>query len=136
MHRAVAVAFTGVYPTDGRPGQPLRTERFAVRPEPAPEAVTALLPPGTAAVSGTARLAVEVAQNGASAHADWAGLTAPAATGDDGPLPAFTGEVPAVTLGSAGQVTLTAGELTLLLQAATASPAGSASPPAPPTAPG
>ncbi|WHM35589.1 DUF6801 domain-containing protein [Streptomyces sp. BPTC-684] len=130
VHRAVTVGFTGVYPTGGRPGQPLRAERFAVRPELTPDAVTALLPPGTTEVSGTARLAVEVAQNGASARADWAGLTAPADTGADGLRPVFTGEVPAITLGSSGEVTLTAGELTLMLQAAPAPPSGPATAPA------
>lgn len=130
VHRAVTVAFTGVFPTGGRPGQPLRAERFTVRPELTPDAVAALLPPGTTEVSGTARLAVGVAQNGASARADWAGLTAPAASGL---RPVFTGEVAAVTVGAPGEVTLVAGELTLLLQAspAPASPSGPASAPAP-----
>ncbi|PKV88907.1 DUF6801 domain-containing protein [Streptomyces sp. TLI_146] len=134
VHRAVTVGFAGVHPTGGRPGQPLRTERFTVRPELTRDAVTALLPPGTAEVSGTARLAVEVAQNGASARADWAGLVAPAArAGADGPQPVFAGEVPVITLGSPGEVTLVAGELTLMLQAtpAPASPSGPASPSAP-----
>ncbi|MFI1101732.1 DUF6801 domain-containing protein [Streptomyces melanogenes] len=139
VHRPVTVGFTGVHPTGGRPGQPLRTERFTVRPELTPDAVAALLPPGTAEVSGTARLAVEVAQNGASARADWAGLVAPAAaTGADGLRPVFAGEVPPITLGSPGEVTLVAGELTLMLQMTpTPTPAPApASPSGPASAPG
>ncbi|WP_371655657.1 MULTISPECIES: DUF6801 domain-containing protein [unclassified Streptomyces] len=127
VRRAVTIGFTGVYPRGGRPGQPLRAERFTVRPELPPDAATALLPPGTTQVSGTARLAVEVAQNGTSARADWAGLTAPAASGL---RPVFTGEVAAITVGAPGEVTLMAGELTLMLQATPApdSPSGSDSP--------
>ncbi|GAA0628111.1 hypothetical protein [Streptomyces crystallinus] len=129
----VTVTFTGVYPTGGRPGQPLRAEGFAVRPEFDAQAAAALLPPGTTEISGTARLAVDVAQDGASARADWAGLTA--ATGADGLRPAFTGEVPAITLGKPGQVALTAAEFTLTLQAA-APQAPEATPPSGSPAPG
>lgn len=135
VRRAVTVGFTGVYPTGGRPGQPLRTERFAVRPELSPDVVAALLPPGTTEVSGTARLAVEVAQNGASARADWAGLTAPATPVTGGPGPVFRGEVPAITLGAPGEVTLKVGELTLMLQVAgdsDATPGVPSAPGAPP----
>ncbi|MEU4350605.1 DUF6801 domain-containing protein [Streptomyces sp. NPDC023838] len=135
VRRAVTVAFTGVYPTAGRPGQPLGAERFTVRPELTPDAVTALLPPGTTGVSGTARLVVEVAQNGASARAEWAGLTASAATGAEGLGPVFTGEVAAITLDAPGEVRLTAGELTLMLQAAPEPGSASAPPSAPSPAP-
>ncbi|MFC0845159.1 DUF6801 domain-containing protein [Streptomyces noboritoensis] len=137
VHRAVTVGFTGVYPTGGRPGQPLRAERFAVRPELTPDAVAALLPPGTTEVSGTARLAVEVAQNGASARADWAGLVGPAVgAGADGLRPVFAGEVPVITVGSSGEVTLTAGELTLMVQVGAAPSPGSTPTPGTSESPG
>ncbi|GGP57835.1 DUF6801 domain-containing protein [Streptomyces melanogenes] len=137
VHRAVTVGFTGVHPTGGRPGQPLRAERFAVRPELTPDAVAALLPPGATEVSGTARLAVDVAQNGASARADWAGLVAPAVgAGADGLLPVFAGEVPVITVGSPGEVTLTAGELTLMVQVGAAPSSGSTPAPGASESPG
>ncbi|WP_369374907.1 DUF6801 domain-containing protein [Streptomyces sp. cg36] len=127
----VTVSFAGAYPREGRPGAPSATERFSVRPELTPQARAALLPPGATEVSGTARLSVEAAQNGRSARADWADLDAPAGT-----EPSFAGPVPPVTLREPGEVTLTAGELTLLLRAAPGSPAPTAPAPGSPTAPG
>lgn len=135
VRRAVTVGFLGAHPTNGRPGQPLRTERFSVRPELTPEVAAALLPPGTTAVTGTARLAVEVAHSGATAHADWAGLTASVTPGGDGLRPVFTGEVPAITVGRAGEVVLGARELTLLLQSVTAPASPSGPAPAPSSVP-
>ncbi|MBD0747787.1 hypothetical protein BG418_03280 [Streptomyces sp. CBMA152] len=108
--------FDAAYPQGGRPGQPLRVEGFTVRPELTPEVVAALMPTGTTELSGTARLAVEVAQNGRTVAADWSGLVAPRVVLDaGGSRPAFGGEVPMVTVAGAGEVTLTARELMLTL---------------------
>ncbi|MGP9017369.1 DUF6801 domain-containing protein [Streptomyces sp. BR1] len=112
----VVMDFDAAYPQGGRPGQPLRVEGFAVRPELTPDVVTALLPAGTAELSGTARLAVEVAQNGRAAEADWSGLVAPRVVLDAGGMrPVFGGEVPMVTVAGPGEVALTARELVLTL---------------------
>ncbi|MFG2145657.1 DUF6801 domain-containing protein [Streptomyces sp. NPDC048696] len=130
----VIVDFTAAYPQGGRPGQPLWAEGFAVRPELTSEAVAALLPAGTTELSGTARLAVEVAQNGRMAEADWPGLVAPRVVPDAGaPRPVFAGEVPTVTVAGAGEVSLTAGELalTLLPSAGATSAPASGTPDAP-----
>ncbi|WP_299534722.1 hypothetical protein [uncultured Streptomyces sp.] len=76
-----------------------------------------LLPQGATEVLGTAGLDVEVAQNDQTAQARWEQFTAPATPLDptaDVRL-VHTGEVPSLTVGATGDVTLTAGALTLEL---------------------
>lgn len=84
-----------------------------------------LLPAGTDSVVSQAELVVKVAQGGESAEARWA-LSAPGT-----PLPpdgevrlVHTGEVPYVTFDSAGEVTFSAGELTIDLLSTSASVEG------------
>ncbi|WEH38607.1 hypothetical protein OG233_03250 [Streptomyces sp. NBC_01218] len=78
-----------------------------------------LLPEGATEVVSTAALDVDVTQNGESAQAQWAQFVAPATNlaGDESGKVrlAHTGEVPSVTVGAGGDVTLIAGGLTLEL---------------------
>ncbi|MCX5386700.1 DUF6801 domain-containing protein [Streptomyces sp. NBC_00083] len=86
-----------------------------------PDAAVAELTRLRAATTGaTTRLTTEVAQNGASAQALWLG-TAPAVplTPSGGAVFRATGEVPTVTAGSAGDLTVTAAGLTLVLRPVT-----------------
>lgn len=88
-----------------------------------------LVPEGTEAFVSRAALKVKIAQNGESTEAPWE-LYAPST-----PLPAdgdvalvHSGEVPYVTLGSAGDVDFSVEELTIELRSAAAEPEKSAPP--------
>lgn len=73
----------------------------------------------TSSVEAETRLTVGVTQGGHSAEAVWAGATEnPVAVPDAGELTlAAPGEVPSVTAGTSGDLTFTAGKLTVLLTA-------------------
>ncbi|MEU6485375.1 DUF6801 domain-containing protein [Streptomyces sp. NPDC046887] len=116
--QAVRVVFDGRFPDRGRAGTAVRVGEFTVRAELTGEAVRALLPAGATAVSGTARLTAELALDGrGSTRADWSGLVAPRTPLDaeGGAAPSFTGALPELTATRAGQLTVTARELTLTL---------------------
>lgn len=131
--RHVTVAFEQSYPGSGAPGVPLRPGAITATVTVPRAAATALLPGGTATVTGTARLTARIAQGASRATADWAGLTAartvvPAA-GDL--VLVFTGKVPAVSVSGPGDVTFAAGDLALSLAPRPAAPASATpSPPA------
>lgn len=108
-------------PASAEVGKPVQPGPVQVTVGLARADVAALLPKDTAAVLSTASLAVEVSQNDQKATAMWSQLAAPST-----PVPAegevrlvHSGAVPTVTVGGAGDVTLTAGELRLGLLTAT-----------------
>ncbi|MFC8128518.1 DUF6801 domain-containing protein [Streptomyces sp. NPDC057302] len=117
--RQVEVAVGATFPDRGAIGKPIRPTAVSVRASLPRQVVAELLPQGTASVAGTAVLATSVAQGRERAGAQWADLTSA-----DVELPArgaveigFSGRVPYVTVGSAGDVTFTAGKLDLVLTA-------------------
>ncbi|MCS0635723.1 hypothetical protein NX801_08610 [Streptomyces sp. LP05-1] len=126
----VEVVFGGRFPDRGRAGSAVRVADFTIRPGLTRAAVRELLPAGTAVVSGTARLAADIALDGRGVRADWSGLvaarTAPDAGG--GLAPVFTGAVPETTATRAGRLTVTGGELSLTLWTGPAEPPGPAEP--------
>ncbi|MFC7303016.1 DUF6801 domain-containing protein [Streptomyces monticola] len=133
------VTVTGDFPSAGEPGKPIEAEGVTVRVAPADDGPLTGGDGGVRADGSTASLTVRVAQNGRSADADWAGLTArdaapggpstspggpsggaPAAPGGT-PAPAeepltFAGAVDPVTVDAAGEVTYALGRLTLSLR--------------------
>ncbi|MGW7066792.1 DUF6801 domain-containing protein [Streptomyces sp. NPDC054855] len=128
--RQVEVALSAAFPERGTVGKPIRPTKARVEmilPRPV---VAELLPAGTASVAGTAVLATTVAQGRERAQADWADLASAEVR-----LPArgaveigLGGDVPYVTVGSAGDVTFTAGELDLTLTAVAGAGTGDAGP--------
>ncbi|WP_405775044.1 DUF6801 domain-containing protein [Streptomyces sp. NBC_00859] len=121
-------------PASAETGKPVQPGPVTVQVGLARGDLARLLPDGADAVLSTASLAVEVSQNDQSATAMWADLAAPST-----PVPAdgdvrlvHTGAVPTVTVGAAGDVTLTAGELKLGLQSATPTTGGQSTPKAVP----
>lgn len=141
----LTAVLTQDYPAVAVAGQP-------VQPGPLTAAVTvpaktaaALLPAGTAGVSGTAALTARLTSGSAAAQAVWSGLTAPAAPATGDITLTFTGAVPPVkvTATSAtappGELRFAAGELAITLHPRTGPakpPPDSATPtgPATPTA--
>ncbi|MFF5920126.1 DUF6801 domain-containing protein [Streptomyces flavochromogenes] len=74
-----------------------------------------------ATVRAETLLTVGVGQNGESTDVAWRGTTQPSAVPADGPLTlTSTGDVPALTTGTAGDLTLTAGSLAVDLAPSTA----------------
>lgn len=105
------------FPKEGEVGRPFSSGAVTVDVALAHDAVASLLPAGTTHVQSTATLAVRVAHNGRTADATWSGLVAPTTpvpSEGDGRL-THAGEVPSVTVATPGDVTLTAGGLTLEL---------------------
>ncbi|MFD3579589.1 DUF6801 domain-containing protein [Streptomyces sp. NPDC058644] len=130
--RQVEVAFDATFPDRGAIGKPIRPTAVSVRASLPRPVVAELLPQGTASVTGTAVLATTVAQGRERVGAQWADLTSA-----DVELPArgameigFSGRVPYVTVGSAGDVTFTAGKLDLTLTASVPGAPGARSAPA------
>ncbi|MEU6058729.1 DUF6801 domain-containing protein [Streptomyces sp. NPDC047097] len=127
----VRVVFDGRFPDRGRAGTAVRVGEFTVRPELTGEAVRALLPAGATAVSGTARLAADLALGGRGrTRADWSGLAAARTPVDaeGGAAPSFTGALPELTATKAGQLTVTARELALTLAVEAPGPAADTGP--------
>ncbi|MCX0247230.1 DUF6801 domain-containing protein [Streptomyces drozdowiczii] len=126
---AAAVGVSVDVPATGEVGRP-------VQPGPATLTVTlsradlaGLLPEGTEAVVSRAALKVKVAQNGESTVAPWE-LNAPSTPlSVDGDVAlVHSGEVPYVTLSSAGDVDFSVEELTIELRSATTEPDRTAPP--------
>ncbi|MGV9883603.1 DUF6801 domain-containing protein [Streptomyces sp. NPDC003006] len=117
--QSIEVTLDAEFPERGAVGKPIRPVGVTVRAS-LPRAVVArLLPEGAKSVSGTATLATAVAQGRERVRAEWADLTAGAVA-----LPAegavefgFSGDVPHVTVGSAGEVSFSAGRLDLTIAA-------------------
>ncbi|MEV6162813.1 DUF6801 domain-containing protein [Streptomyces sp. NPDC052052] len=109
-------------PATGEVGQPVQPGSATVAVALSRPDLVGLLPAGVDGVVSTATLTVEVAQNGQSVEAQWADLGAPSSPvpSDGAVRMAHSGEVPSVTLGSAGDVVFTARELTVVLRAAAA----------------
>lgn len=117
--RQVEVAFGASFPERGAVGKPIRPTEVRVRTTLPRPVVAELLPEGTASVAGKAALATTVTQGRERAQAEWADLTSAEVR-----LPAqgaveigLGGDVPYVTVGSAGDVTFRAGKLDLTLTA-------------------
>lgn len=106
------------FPPSGEAGAPISPRDVALTVGAEQETLAALLPPGTTSVASSATLDVEVSQNDETAQAQWTDFVAPAASlGEGGDVRlVHTGEVPAITVGSPGDVTLTARDLTLELR--------------------
>ncbi|MEV6010271.1 DUF6801 domain-containing protein [Streptomyces sp. NPDC051976] len=129
----VDVALTQDFPSSGVVGKDIQPGPLTAAVTVPKEAVAALLPAGTAAVSGTAALTAAVTEGTSKAAAEWPGLTAPEAPAGDGDLVlTFGGTVPPLTVTAAGQVRFTAGRLSLTLHPRT----GQATPPPGGTPPG
>ncbi|MGW0903265.1 DUF6801 domain-containing protein [Streptomyces sp. NPDC002853] len=119
--RQVDIAFGATFPERGAVGKPIRPTEVRVSTTLPRSVVVALLPAGTASVAGKGVLATTVAQGRERAHAEWADLASAEVR-----LPAqgaveigLGGDVPYVTVDSAGDVTFRAGELDLTLTAVT-----------------
>jgi hypothetical protein len=115
--RQAAVRIAATFPVDGIAGQAIQPGSVRLAVTLPPPAAAYLAGRGASAVTGTARLAVTVAQGGESATAGWGGLRVPSA-----PVPASggltllaSGTVPPVTPRSAGDITFTAAGLRLVL---------------------
>jgi hypothetical protein len=128
--RQVGVRVAAAFPASARLGRPIRPTPAAVTVTIPRTALTGLIRAGAASVAATAQLTTDIAQNGTSTRVTWAGLTAPPT-----PVPAkgslvltASGPVPAVKASHAGDVTVTAGPLALILVPHTSS--GAAASPA------
>ncbi|GAA2598244.1 DUF6801 domain-containing protein [Actinomadura fulvescens] len=119
----VEVTVTGAAPDRGRVGEPVRFGRVKLKVS-IPDSANDLLgtppsaPPGTsAAMTGSVRLAVVVGQQRQKVDAVWPEFAIESVTpGKDGGTGLTgSGDVPSVTAAEAGEVTLTAGVLHLLI---------------------
>ncbi|GGV24555.1 hypothetical protein GCM10010277_04920 [Streptomyces longisporoflavus] len=126
--RRAEVAFGATFPGRGAIGKPITPTAVSVRVSLPSPVVAELLPEGTTSVAGTAVLATTVAQGRERAVARWADLASPEVRMPAGGLVGigFSGDVPHVTVGSAGDVTFTAGKLDLALTAAAGPDTGDA----------
>ncbi|MEU0368751.1 DUF6801 domain-containing protein [Streptomyces sp. NPDC006283] len=116
--QAVTADITGTYPDAGGVNVPIQPGEPTVRVSIPAVALEGALPEGATAVEGTAELTTGVAQNGRAAEAKWSGLLAPAAAvPDSGDLVLeHRGPVPSVTVTAPGDVTFTAGRISLELR--------------------
>lgn len=126
--RRIDVTVDAAFPERGAVGKPIRPTEVRVRTTLPRPVVTELLPQGTASVAGTAVLTTTVAQGRERARAEWTDLVSAEVR-----LPAqgavavdLGGDVPYVTVGSAGAVTFTAGKLDLTLTATAGADSGDA----------
>lgn len=112
----VEVSVAATFPARAMAALPIRPTSVGVTVR-LPAGVVGELPPEAAALSGTATLVTAVTQGRQRAQAQWAGLTAaetPRPRDADVEL-RFTGDVPQVTVDTAGDVTFAAQELELAL---------------------
>ncbi|MEV6756856.1 DUF6801 domain-containing protein [Streptomyces sp. NPDC051214] len=126
--RQVEVTVAAAFPERGAVGKPIRPGEVSVRATLPRPVLAELLPDGTASLAGTAVLATTIAQGRERAQAEWADLASAEVR-----LPAqgaveigLGGDVPYVTVGSAGDVTFTAGKLHLSLTATAGAGTGDA----------
>ncbi|MYS35780.1 hypothetical protein K388_05628 [Streptomyces sp. KhCrAH-43] len=126
---AATVAVSMDVPVTGEVGRPVQPGPVTLTVTLSRADLAGLLPEGTEAFVSRAALRVKVAQNGESTEAPWE-LYAPST-----PLPAdgdvalvHSGEVPYVTLGSAGDVDFSVKELAIELRSAAAEPEKAAPP--------
>ncbi|MEE1754020.1 DUF6801 domain-containing protein [Streptomyces sp. SP18CS02] len=120
--RPATVRISAVLPRQVPVGRPVRVEQVTVRLRLGPEAVGDLRALGAAGTGGAARLTTKVAQRGEPTEVDWSQLSA-----RETKLPAegdhtieAAGAVPTVTARSGGELTFSAGTLTLDLLMRTA----------------
>lgn len=111
------VRVRGAFPARATAGRPIRPERVGVTVT-IPGAALADLDGGS--VAGTVRLTTSVTQDGRSANAQWAGLTAPSAPVPDEAdlVVAASGKVPPITPAGTGDLRVDAGALTVELSTA------------------
>ncbi|MFF1832636.1 DUF6801 domain-containing protein [Streptomyces sp. NPDC058231] len=107
------------FPESGETGVPMSPQDVSITVALSGADLASLLPAGSTTVMSTATLDVEVAQNDRTAQAQWTDFAAPATPlgVDEDVRLVHAGEVPSVTVGAAGDVTLTAGKLKLDLRA-------------------
>ncbi|MFF7362079.1 DUF6801 domain-containing protein [Streptomyces sp. NPDC008125] len=117
----VPLEVRGTFPATGEVDVPMSPVDVSMTADFEAADLAPLLPEGASEVVSTATLDVDVVQNDQTAQAQWAQFVAPAtplAGDENGKVRlAHTGEVPSVTVSAAGDVTLTAGQLTLGLSA-------------------
>lgn len=117
----VPLEVRGTFPATGEVDVPISPVDVSMTADFEAADLAPLLPEGATEVVSTAMLDVDVVQNDQTAQAQWAQFVAPAtplAGDENGKVRlAHTGEVPSVTVSAAGDVTLTAGRLTLGLGA-------------------
>ncbi|MGW1466236.1 DUF6801 domain-containing protein [Streptomyces sp. NPDC002308] len=113
----VPLEVRGTFPATGEVDVPMSPADVSMTADFEAADLAQLLPEGATEVVSTATLDVDVVQNDQTAQAQWAQFAAPAtplAGDENGKVRlAHTGEVPSVTVSAAGDVTLTAGQLTL-----------------------
>ncbi|MFG3100706.1 DUF6801 domain-containing protein [Streptomyces sp. NPDC048182] len=115
----VTVRVTARFPDRVAAGEPIRPTDVTTAVELPEAAVRDLAARGASVERAETRLGVRVAQNDNTAEATWRGSVPPAALPPSGPLTlTATGDVPTVTGQSAGDLTLSAGALSLDLSLA------------------
>ncbi|MEW2634539.1 DUF6801 domain-containing protein [Streptomyces sp. NPDC048389] len=119
---AVRIAVGGSFPDTGAVGRPMQPGEPVVRVTIPPGVLEGTLPADVRSVASSLTMTAQVRQNTRSAEASWASLTAPAAAlGEDGGLELeHTGKVPSVTVTAQGDVTFSAGPVSLRLLPETA----------------
>ncbi|NEA47244.1 DUF6801 domain-containing protein [Streptomyces sp. SID10815] len=123
--RQATVRVSAAFPDRVAPGEAIRPSDVTTTVELPAEAVTDLKAPEGAGITAATRLSVGVAQNDATAEATWHGTAAPVAVPGSGPLTlSATGDVPSVTGQSAGDLTISAGNLAVDLAVTTTDGAG------------
>ncbi|MGP3634553.1 DUF6801 domain-containing protein [Streptomyces sp. 24-1644] len=118
----VKVGITATIPESALPGQAIQPEDVVLDVTLPEGALTGSADSAAATVSAEMRLAVDVAQKGQEARAEWIGTTADASPiPSEGELPLSTsGAVPYVRPGAPGDLSLTAARLTGVLTTRTA----------------
>ncbi|MFI6725852.1 hypothetical protein NRF20_07770 [Streptomyces sp. R-74717] len=116
----VSVEVRADFPESGEVGVEMSPHDVSITVELAGTDLASLLPSDATTVVSSATLDVEVAQNNQAAQAQWTDFASPATslTADEDVRLVHAGQVPSVTAGATGDVTFTAGKLTLELHVA------------------
>lgn len=113
----VHAVLTQLFPDTGAVNRPIQPGDLTMAVTVPRAAVDGLVPDATGTLAGTGSLTARVTQGTSAADAPWPGLRAPAVpvAGKDDLVLTFKGEVPAVTVSAAGEVSFGAGALALEL---------------------
>ncbi|MFD0317840.1 DUF6801 domain-containing protein [Streptomyces flavalbus] len=115
------VRVTAAFPAQVAPGEPVQPTDVTTTVELPEQAAADLAALGAASAQAATRLDIGVAQRDTTAQATWRGTAEPVTVPPSGPLTlTATGDVATVTANGAGDLTFTAGSLTLDLAPATA----------------
>jgi hypothetical protein len=113
----VSVQIAATFPAAGVVSQPIQPVGVTMTASIPPAALADLSKLTAATVSGRAQLVTAVTQNGQTVNATWPGLTVPSTPvpSTDGLVLAASGPVPPVTASAPGEVTFTAGSVSLVI---------------------